>query len=92
MDCSLPGFSVHGILQARTLEWVAISFSNQRNIGHIILESYSSDWIFSYRSGKKPHIDEWFFGALMWLLLLREFSYQEGRLKANAEGWPTFSR
>ena len=28
MDCSLPGFSVHGILQAGTLEWVAISFSN----------------------------------------------------------------
>ena len=28
MDCSLPGFSLHGILQARTLEWVAISFSN----------------------------------------------------------------
>ena len=28
MDCSLPGFSICGILQARTLEWVAISFSN----------------------------------------------------------------
>ena len=28
MDCSPPGFSVHGILQAITLEWVAISFSN----------------------------------------------------------------
>ena len=27
MDCSLPGSSVHGILQARTLEWVAIYFS-----------------------------------------------------------------
>ena len=27
MDCSPPGFSVHVILQARTLEWVAISFS-----------------------------------------------------------------
>ena len=27
MDCSLPGFSVHGILQARILEWVTISFS-----------------------------------------------------------------
>ena len=27
MDCSLPGSSVHGIFQARTLEWVAISFS-----------------------------------------------------------------
>ena len=23
MDCSLPGFSVHGIFQARVLEWVA---------------------------------------------------------------------
>ena len=27
MDCSLPSSSVHGILQARVLEWVAISFS-----------------------------------------------------------------
>ena len=27
MDCSLPGSSVHGILQARKLEWVAIPFS-----------------------------------------------------------------
>ena len=27
MDCSLPGSSVHGILQARILEWAAISFS-----------------------------------------------------------------
>ena len=27
MDCSLPGSSLHGILQARVLEWVAISFS-----------------------------------------------------------------
>ena len=27
MDCSPPGSSIHGILQARVLEWVAISFS-----------------------------------------------------------------
>ena len=27
MDCSLPGFSIHGILQARILEWLAISLS-----------------------------------------------------------------
>ena len=27
MDCSPPGSSVHGVLQARVLEWVAISFS-----------------------------------------------------------------
>ena len=28
MDWSLPGSSVHGIFQARVLEWVAIAFSN----------------------------------------------------------------
>ena len=28
MYCSLPGSSVHGILQGRILKWVAISFSN----------------------------------------------------------------
>jgi len=27
MDCSLPGSSVHGIFQARVLEWFAIAFS-----------------------------------------------------------------
>ena len=29
MDCSLPGFSIPRILQARVLEWVAISFSRE---------------------------------------------------------------
>ena len=28
MDCSLPGSSVHGIFQARVLEWGAMAFSN----------------------------------------------------------------
>ena len=28
MDCSLPGSSIHGISQARILEWVAIAFSD----------------------------------------------------------------
>ena len=27
MDCSLPGSSIHGICQARVLEWGAIAFS-----------------------------------------------------------------
>ena len=30
MDCSLPGSSVHGIFQARVLEWVVIAFSDSR--------------------------------------------------------------
>ena len=29
MDCSLPGSSVHGIFQARVLEWGAIVFSSE---------------------------------------------------------------
>ena len=43
MDCSLPGSSVHGIFQARILEWVAISFSrgssrprDQARVSHIV--------------------------------------------------------
>ena len=31
MDCSLPGSSIHGIFQARVLEWGAIAFSNMVN-------------------------------------------------------------
>ena len=40
MDCSLPGFSVHGILLARVLEWIAISFSKtyyQYSFGLVII-------------------------------------------------------
>ena len=36
MDCSLPGSSVHGVSQARTLQWVVIFFSKG--------SSWSGDW------------------------------------------------
>ena len=36
MDCSLPGSSVHGIFQARVLEWGAIAFSDERERNHLI--------------------------------------------------------
>ena len=43
IDCSLPGSSVHGIFQARILEWIAISFSrgssqprDQTRVSHIV--------------------------------------------------------
>ena len=32
MDCNLPGSSVHGIFQARVLEWGAIAFSEERSL------------------------------------------------------------
>ena len=36
MDCSPPGSSVHGIFQARVLEWVATAFSSRAR-SHLIL-------------------------------------------------------
>ena len=30
MDCCLPGSSIHGVFQARVLEWGAIAFSKRR--------------------------------------------------------------
>ena len=45
MDCSPPGSSVHGILQARILEWVAIPFSRG--------SSWLRDWTWiSYIAGR----------------------------------------
>ena len=45
MDCSLPGFSVRVIFQARILEWVAISSSQDRT--HV---SCISRWILYHRT------------------------------------------
>ena len=41
MDCSLPGSSVHGIFQARVLEWGAIAFS-ELTCYYIVFPMYSS--------------------------------------------------
>ena len=34
MDCSLPGSAIHGIFQARVLEWGAIAFSETVSMEH----------------------------------------------------------
>ena len=31
VECSLPGSSIHGLLQARILEWIGISFSRGKS-------------------------------------------------------------
>ena len=47
-DCSLPGSSLHGIFQARILEWGAISFSAYKHICFsLMLRKSFSDPIFS---------------------------------------------
>ena len=62
MDCSLPGSSIHGILQARILEWVAVSFS--RGLPDLGIEPRSpalqADALTSEPPGKPKHS---FFGG-----------------------------
>ena len=57
-DCSLPGSSVHGILQARTVEWVAmLSFrdsSRPRDRIHTSYVSYIGKWFLSCLFLKLP--------------------------------------
>ena len=55
IDGSLPGFPVPGILQARTLEWAAISFSNAckwevkvKSLSHVRL--LSTPWTAAYQA------------------------------------------
>ena len=43
MDCGPPGSSVHGISQARILEWVAIFFTNQSML--LLLSCFSHVWL-----------------------------------------------
>ena len=40
MDCSLPGSSVHGIFQARVLEWGAVAFSEVASVMSNSLRPY----------------------------------------------------
>ena len=57
MDCSPPGSSVHGILQARILEWVAISFprgsSRPRDRTHV---SHTAGRRFTSEPPGKPNV------------------------------------
>ena len=52
MDCSLPGSSLHGIFQARILEWVAISSSRGSSLSkdrtHVSCISCIGRWVLYY--------------------------------------------
>ena len=52
MDCSLPGSSVHGIFQARVLEWGAIAFSDTEGLSLFICFPQGA----SYRVGPSIHL------------------------------------
>ena len=70
MDCSLPGSSVHGIFQARVLEWVAISFSRGSSqprywtwVSHIACRHFT---LWAPREAQCWSWSSKYFGHLMW--------------------------
>ena len=78
MDCSPPGSSVHGIFQARVLEWGAIAFSkkkpykykirNMNNLIKFMLRNCAIVWAFFGIAFLWDWNENWPFPAL-WLLL-----------------------
>ena len=50
MDCNLPGSSVHGIFQARVLEWVAIAFSATPYLAFVICRFFNDGHFGPYDS------------------------------------------
>ena len=63
MDCSPPGSSVHGILQARILEWVAMPSSRGSSLArdrtHVSCVSCFTGGFFTSESLGKPRIKTW---------------------------------
>ena len=69
IHCSLPGSSVHGIFQARILEWIAIFFSrgsswprNQTQVS-CVAGRFFIDW--AMREARRPRFNSWV-GKIHW--------------------------
>ena len=89
MDCSPPGFSVHGIFQARILEWVAISFSRgpsqPRDGTRVSCISCIGRWILYYCAIRE---------ALCYSYSYVKVNLLEGSMELSGvcgEGFPPFS-
>ena len=67
MDCSLPGSAMHGIFQARILEWVTVSFSRgssqPRDWTHIFCLAHGL--LFNTELPGKPHEFPWLCGYIL---------------------------
>ena len=55
MDCSPPGSSIHGIFQARVLEWGAIAFSDRNNASATKFKNNS----LNFRKVTSPNYCKW---------------------------------
>ena len=81
MDCSLRGSSVHGIFQARILEWVAISFSRRSSqprdrtkVSRVVSRRFTV-WATREDLWKGPNkylLNKWKCGWMTWQLIAWE--------------------
>ena len=91
IDCSLSGSSVHGIFQARVLEWIAVSFSRNRiRVSHIAGRHYTV-WAARWAQGK---IVSWKSASFTLVPLYKPyqlmFSYQSKCLQFELLSFSTF--
>ena len=93
MGCSLPGSSVHGTLQARTLDWVVVPFSRgssqprgQTQVEpHVIESSLQADSLPSEppEKQKKKMLVLKYSSTLEWINILETLESYEGILHSN---------
>ena len=89
-NCSLPGSSVHGIFQARILEWVAISFSRGSSWpkNRTWLSSLQADSLLSESLGNQMKVKV----AQSYLTLCNSMAYTvQGVSQARILEWVAFS-
>ena len=69
MGCSPPGSSLHGIFQARVLQWGAIAFSNRYTYipskKSLLIYHFASPWILSTLK-QKEHESHWALRCVLW--------------------------
>ena len=77
MDYSLPGFSVHGIFQARVLEWVAIAFSrgSSRPRDRTWVSCIVGRRFILWATREVPFISSLFFYFIVCFVLLKHLSF-----------------
>ena len=69
MDCSLPGSSIHGIFQARVLEWGAITFS-KRYVIHMQINTHTHIYIYIFMFLPNNTCDTNYFAPLFFHLII----------------------
>ena len=76
VDCSLPGFSIHGIFQARVLEWGTTAFSSifpsirVFSIESVLHIRWPNDWSFSFSTSPSNEYSGLISSRIDWLDLL----------------------